>query len=306
MTLRDLLLRLLRRRTEQQTTSNRLALLAQGYFAPGTWHERLVARLEQVRSTDAFMDQNSRAVETLVSDRASGLRMVINITAEALLNFLKTGDYKNLYEKPVIGGVERQPSPDRRRVDNWLGLGDSAGSHYFGAIALGGTGVRFYGEYCMVIRSAATPPETKLFDRDSYDLLLPPLSTNPEELASTLKGQWGRDLHAMVMLKIFPALTGNHRLATTGTISDEVLRDEEFIEVHKRGKIALADIHEIRISPDEYAAEFHRALTESQGGLPSAVHILWSKQRQDVLQSAKKAKVALRVVTGDGRGYQWK
>src|SRR5215831_11065235 len=154
-------------------------VLDASYFAKVNWKARVDAWLADPTHTDAFLDGNVQLVRQIMTHPESGLRMVINISAYALLRFLADGAYKNLYERPIIGGERKGPSPERVQVDQLLGFGSNAQNYYFGAVALGGTGVRFYGEYCLVIKAGEVAADTQVIDRDSYDLLLPPLSTLP-------------------------------------------------------------------------------------------------------------------------------
>jgi len=150
------------------------------YFSAQSWADR-VDRWETDNQGSVFSGGNVAVIRQMLSDPETGLRMVVNITADALRSFLSEGRYRNLYDSPLVGGSARQPSPERVKVDSRFGLGPNV---YFGALALGGTGVRFYGEYCMVIKLDRVPADTRLFDRDSYDILASH-STNSSSLMSS-------------------------------------------------------------------------------------------------------------------------
>jgi hypothetical protein len=173
---------------------------------------------------------------------------------------------------------------------------------------MGGAGVRYYGNYCLVLRRKAVPPETRVFDRDSYDLLLPPLarSRRPAALVRKLRGVWERDLPAISVMKLFHLLENADRVRTTGNISDELLRDQEYIEIHKLGSFRPADISEVRLAPEDYAIDAHDRLTREVVRSPStAAHLLWSARHRDVLSRLNEARIAVKVVSLHGRGYQW-
>ena len=278
------------------------------YFNPAVWQARVSAWLSNSANSDAFIDGNVRLVRQIMEHPESGLRVVVNISAHALLSFLAERRYRNLYESPVIGGQRRTPSPERLQVDQLLGLGANAGEYYFGAVALGGTGVRFYGEYCMVLKDAAVDGNTQILDRDSYDLLLPPLSDQPSTpaLVALIRGNWRSDVVDMLTLKLLPELRGTNRLITTGTVSEMILHDQEFVEVHKHGGIYPDSIEEIRQSPDEAAMEA-RIRARGQDGLPpSAVELRWLHRRDEVVRALEAEGIHYRMVTLHGRGYQWR
>jgi len=274
------------------------------YFSTDGWHERVENWLRDGR--DPFVDGNLHLVRQIMEHAESGLRVVINISAHALLSFLAERRYRNLYESPVIGGVRRQVSPERQRVDTLLDLAPPD-QFYFGAVALGGTGVRFYGEYCMVLHSSEIDAQTQVFDRDSYDLLLPPLSDQPSDasIVTMLRGVWG-DVVDMLTLKLLPDLRGSTRLLTTGTVSEMILRDQEFVEVHKKGAITPDSIEELRQSPDEVAIEARIAARSAAGFPPTAMELRWLHRREEVVRALERSRLPYRIVTLHGRGYQWR
>jgi hypothetical protein len=273
------------------------------YFSTKPWRSRVKTWLR--RGTDPFVDGNLHLVRQIMEHAESGLRVVINISAHALLSFLAERRYRNLYESPVIGGTRRQVSPERQRVDTLLQLAPPD-QFYFGAVALGGTGVRFYGEYCMVLRPSAIDAQTQVFDRDSYDLLMPPLAQrSPTAMVKMLRGHWG-DVVDMLTLKLLPELQGSRRLVTTGTVSEMILRDQEFVEVHKRGAITPDSIEELRQSPDEVAIEARIAARRVAGFPPTSLELRWLHRREEVVRALEASRLPYRIVTLHGRGYQWR
>ena len=279
------------------------------YFSDETWKERVRLWLDHFGQDESFLEGNRVLVRQVMENEDSGLRMVVNISADALLSFLASRHYYNLYAEPMIGGERLDTSKERRDVDGLLGFGNAAGRFYFGAVALGGTGVRFYGEYCMVMKpSAVKDPWTRIFDRDSYDLLLSPLkdAKSVTALAKQLAGDWKKDLVDMLTLKLLPELRGANGLITTGTVSERILHDQEFVEVHKWGGISLGEIEEVRQSPDEIAMEARIQSRSNAGFPPTAVELRWMQQRDDVVKALERETLHTRVVTLHGRGYQWR
>ena len=70
-------------------------------------------------------------------------------------------------------------------------------------------------------QSGQVDADTQILDRDSYNLVLPPLSdsSSTSRVASELRGKWSRDAIDMLTLKVLPELQGANRLITTGTVS---------------------------------------------------------------------------------------
>jgi len=274
------------------------------YFSSQSWADR-VACWETRNDRAGFSHGNVGVIRQMLSDPETGLRMVVNITADALRSFLSEGTYRNLYDSPLVGGSARQPSRERVLVDSRFCFGPNV---YFGALALGGTGVRFYGEYCMVIKPGRVPADTGLFDRDSYDILSEPLNELKltDEQLNSLRGTWRNDAVNMALRRVLSEVTHDVRLVTSGTVSERLLRDQEYIEVHLDGTFTPPNLEEVRLSPDDAAAEFAIAERERQGLHTTLVERIWRQRRADVIQDLANAKLPVRVVTLHGRGYQWK
>jgi hypothetical protein len=283
------------------------------YFAHEPWDQRVA---EWVRARGrTFSDVNLRIVSQAIRDPDAGLRAVVNIGVSALLSVLKSGRYRNLYETPVIGGKPRTVPATRREVDEAMDL--IGARTYFAAVALGGAGVRYYGEYCLVLDLDAIDANPRLFDRDSYDILLPPIGDleHRDELISHLRGRWPDDVYAMVLMKVLPDVLQDRQLVTTGTVSDLVLKDQEFIEIHlcpaadeagQPRSFGPPEIEELRESPDEVAVATRLREREEDGLRLSDVEHEWLLRREAAMRELGRAGIRTRVVTQHGRGYQWK
>jgi hypothetical protein len=274
------------------------------YFSGRPWADR-VEQWETENQHVGFSGGNVAVIRQVLSDPETGLRMVVNITADALRSFLRESAYRNLYDSPVVGGAALELSPERLFVDSRFELDDNT---YFGALALGGTGVRFYGEYCMVIKLDRVTADTGLLDRDSYDIRSQPLRDLEltDEQVRCLRGTWEADAVDMALLRVLSEVTHDVRLVTSGTVSERLLRDQEYIEVHLDGTFTPGDLEEVRLSPDDAAAEFAIAERERQGLHTTLVERLWRQRRGEVIQDLASAEVLVRVVTLHGKGYQWK
>jgi len=272
------------------------------YFDGKPWSERLNDWLkEHAPDPEKFYLANKQAIESSILSGDTALNMAVNIPAHALLGFLMVGKYQNTYQrKSHIGGAVRV-NPRRERVDKAL-FGDKANQYYFGALALGGTGVRFYGEYCMILRRGAVDRDTRIMDRNSWDIDFPPLSNyDTSEVVERLKGEWERDAVAMATLKVLPQIRERVRLTTTGRVSEAVLHDESFIEVHKQGTFAPDDLHEVRESPVDAAIESQIVHRCENGHPPTPEEALWVMRRGHVTRSLADHRVRSRFVASSGR-----
>lgn len=274
------------------------------YFSRLDWPDRLSAWQRQ-GVQHGFSGGNVEVVEETLSRDETGLRVVVNISADALLSFLSEGQYRNLYESPHVGGRAQQVSETRAVVDAKLNLGPNT---YFGAVALGGTGVRYYGEYCLVLRLDGVPEQTMLFDRDSYDIVIEPLcslSLDADQI-QVLSGSWQDDRVPMVAMKVLPELIHDRCLVTAGTISDAVLRDQEFVEAHMPMSFGPDDLEEVRLAPDDVTVA-ERLDAKHRADRPlSMVEEEWLRRRALVDEALDEHEIRERVVTMHGKGYQWR
>ncbi|TWD83074.1 hypothetical protein FB561_4229 [Kribbella amoyensis] len=275
----------------------------QTYFSADDWSDRVDRWIAKHRA--GFSGGNAKVVRDVLRDLETGLRMVVNITAFSLHIVLRDNAYKNLYDRPAIGGRPREPSPMRKRVDDALGLGPRT---YFGAAALGGAGVRYYGEYCLVLSLDQVEGRARLLDRDSFDIELEPFRSLPltEDRLRALRGDWDTDRVDMAVLRVLLELGHDLRLVTSGTVSDTVLRDQEFIEVHLDGSFAPRSVEEVRESPDETAIETSLRNCRDRGTPLDQVDQEWLQRRDWIGDQLARYGLRHRIVTLHGRGYQWK
>lgn len=279
--------------------------LASFLFSHRTWTERATDWL--AAQPNEFLDGNAAAIEKILTSKDSGVRMVVNITGEALRSFLSDKKYLNVYDLPVVAGERREPSQLRRKVDARLDFDDPK-DIYFGAAALGGAGIRFYGDYCLVLRRNAVPTETRILDRNSYDLEDEPLVSQPDgkKIVKCLRGTWKADLLDLIKLKVLPRLAQRNALVTAGTVSDLILHDEEFIEIQLKGTFSPDDIEEVREFPEDQVLEGQITDRYRYGDLPTPDQILWNSRRQAVRIALQKSHLPSRLVVSSGRGGRWK
>jgi len=276
------------------------------YFADDSWTVRFNSWIQGHSRTDTFAAANAAAVDVISRRRDLGLRMAVNIPAHGLLLFLRDRRYKNAYEGAAAAGDQAMPSPTRRSVDAALFPAPlRPGDYYFGATVLGGTGVRYYGDYCLVLKEdpAIIPDDTQVLDRNSYDMVFAPLADREPlaDIAARLRGQWARDLLAMVKMKILPALGITPRLATAGVASETLLHDESFVEVHKRGSFGPSEIHEVREAAADAAVEADIVGRRDRGHPLSVEEIIWVQRRHEADRELAALGLRARIVVSAGR-----
>lgn len=266
-----------------------------------SWLEREIRR-----RGDVFTGADAAAVEKILSVPETRPRMVVNISGEALLEFIKAGRYLNAYQRPVLMGKERGVSKIRQRVDTLLGY-KRPQDIYFGAVALGGCGVRFYGEYCLVLKDPAGPNQLRLFERNPYNLVVEPLRRRAQNPAFVkgLFGDWTNDLTSILVLKVLPQLPVDNRLVTAGTVADGVLQDEDFVEVHRTGSFGVADIDEVRVPAQAVTQALDIRARCAEPEAVSATEMLWLAQHDRSLRQIRQAGIACRVVGSSARTGRW-
>jgi hypothetical protein len=292
-----------------------------------------------------FARANANAVETAIAGRGpdekeadpeAGARMVVNMAAVHIPAFCeasRSGDpkpYMNKYDlekknnqnKKLSKGsrtdrigedAPKEVNSPRQMVDNALPLpsGRTSSDVYFGAVELNGAGIRFYGDVCLVLKRGTWLQETVILDRNSYDLIRPPISTTIEKKddqakaraveARRLSGSWDRDLPAVAALKAFQALGSRTRRYTTGQISEAVREDEDYIEVLRIGSFGSSDLQEARVSAAEAA---HDALAGDRlftNCPPRLEALMWRQRRRRAEEELRRSGITVRVVTTSGR-----
>lgn len=241
-------------------------------------------------------------------DPSSGARVVVNIASVHVTDFIKDG-YKNGYDlKRYRVGEDRKGEEPKTRelVDAALPVVDES-NIYFGAASLSGTGIRFYGDICMVLKGQVIPATTVVLDRNSYDLVRKPFSTTLKGLsvrlkrkASELSGSWAELPYIAATKAVFP-YSGKTRRMTSGQIAAELLDDEDYIEVLKEGSFSASDLEAARISSPEASAASHIEGKQSLGPPATAAELLFVMQRRQALKALDASGVDVVVSTTSGR-----
>lgn len=172
-------------------------LFDETYFCVRPWKDRL--ELWAAKNPGAFLSANQASIRRRLADESTSARVVVNIGEAALMSFLQEGRYRNAYEISRVGG-NAPVDHYRAQVDQHLGLGEET---YFAAVSMGGSGVRYFGEYCMVLAARVVGAKTQLLDRDSYDTLYSPLDQmSIQQIRDMLFGTW-TDVDDMILSACF-------------------------------------------------------------------------------------------------------
>lgn len=302
----------------------------------------LLIRVNQRRHVDdlihvdpvsrAFLDANVTSVAQVVrglgpEDKdpkaGAGARVVFNMSCRHLPSFCADSaagaarPYKNAYDLARL-------SDDRLRVDRVIetATGIDCREVCFGAVETSGTGIRFYGDVCLVLKTPAASADgttdrddVVVLDRNSYDLIRDPVRgwieaeiaagrSFDDEAARHLQGwlgHWREDLEQVVAVKVLLTLPPASRRWTTGQIAGSVLDDEDYIEVLYPRSFGLGDVHEARLSAADAAAEADIADREAAGEAPAMHELEWRQQRREAKRALARAGVPVRIVTTPGR-----
>jgi len=284
-----------------------------------TWAQRKGDRLAQASDWlgGGFAQANAAYVHdtALTTGEHARLHVAFNIGTDALREFVQSDDYKNVYEHPVVEGKELRPSKKRMHVDRIVVPGDPRDC-YFCALTVGGTGMRFYGEYCVVLRSPDDAASVKyVLDGNSYDLAAAPLAqvfegrSLPEqrEVAGKLMCSFRTsELGDMLAIKVLQHHNARPRLFTIGAVGEAILSDEDYVEAFHEGKIRLATVLEVRSHPEDEMTESSIEDRYTRGEAVTAEELQWVARRQQAREALDSKSIRHRVVSGNGRGRRWR
>jgi hypothetical protein len=253
----------------------------------------------------------------------AGARVVFNMSCRHVPSFC--ADSAARVDRPYRNAYDlNRPSADRVRVDDAVrkATGLDPKVVCYGALETSGTGVRFYGDLCLVLKvpqadSNGTTEwdDVQVLDRNSYDLIRDPVrgwiagdlsnGRSFDEAAglqlSKWVGRWREDLANIVAVKVLRTLPLASRRWTTGQIAGSVLDDEDYVEILYPRSFAAAEVHEVRVSAADAAAEADIADREAAGEAPAMHELEWRQQRREAKRALARAGVPLRIVTTPGR-----
>jgi hypothetical protein len=257
----------------------------------------------------------------------AGACIVFNISCRHVPGFCedssppKGNAYKNTYDLGKAGKKRQLVDVALEAACRARGLSVTKEKMYFAALETTGTGIRFFGDFCMVIGlrpdwaadGAALTEDQKMvvLERNSYDLVRAPIvkaidfSSTPaaerERYASEWAGSWAEDLIDMVALRVLHALPKVARLWTSGEISRVILDDEDYSEVLYPRSFDAGELVEVRVTAMDAAAEGDIADRERSGEAPGLHELEWRRQRRDARRALATASIPIRVITTPGR-----
>ena len=292
------------------------------------WGQDVAALISKSGSTKDLLIANADMVRRViggkgpdknVADPACGARVAVNIAAVHVAAFCRAPhngkNYKNTYdlnETPRLEGAGfKVKVPVRLVVDQTLcSVTNSQPEEiYFGAVEVNGSGIRFYGDICFILRVDAMKSDTVILKSNSYDLVRPPITPagqapKPDLLKShvkTMAGRWDDDTPNMAVLKVFALLKVSERRLTTGQISGATLDDEDYLEVLRIGSFDVSNLQEARLSAADAAAEAQVGEQLRLGPCPSLAELQWRKHRRAAVKALQAQGLRSRVITTSGR-----
>jgi hypothetical protein len=290
------------------------------------WQNKINDFIKQSAATDQLYANFASANDSSVKHTTRTAHAVVNISSAHIINFCNRSRmnqypaYLNCYDL----GKKRVRLGDDPPTENWevREIVDKAletlhhyeiNKIYFMAAELNGTGVRFYGDICLVLKDISD--ETIILDRNSYELIREPLRSiieKPElsdqdkheqrcQKAFELAGEWGNNLGEMASVKILTTSGERDRRLTAGQISTRILDDEDYIEVLKTDSFSAHDLECVRLSALDVALENYIFQCIGTVSPPEFVEYIWLRQRQKCREALIMHQVPVTVVVTEGR-----
>jgi hypothetical protein len=307
--------------------------------APKSWPDKKEALLSEIDDSSVKSYRKADAELVILSMAGfgpdsnkkvpqSGMRVVCNISSAHIASVLTGEDrkdpkpYKNRYdlaapskEPQSLGDAVATPQSLREKIDSVLAdlAGTSDGKEfYYTAIELNGTGIRYFGDLCMVLKPEMTDANTLVLFKNSYDLSRSPLReevfvdgsldmTKAIEKAKELQGVWPDDVMDMAACKVLDGADPTKRRITTGMVSAGVLLDEDYLEVVRLKSFGASSLEEIRVSSQDVAVEGRIADRQRSGPIPSYAELQWRHRRRGAERIGAEMGVPTRVVATAGR-----
>jgi hypothetical protein len=298
--------------------------------SPPNWEERLSDFIKDAvagrQLLEPFAEANRETCIDIIGgrdlysgkvDSDSGARMVVNMSAAHIPAFClasRSGSstpYKNGYDLAKLRIGTPPPGSLRQTVDAALPLAAPKEEFYFGAVELSGTGIRFYGDVCLVLKRDVIDSACVILDRNSFDLITAPLrdriasSPNPavarKNEASNLSGRWREDLGYMAALKVMQFLGMRERRYTTGQVAEAMRSDEDYVEVLKHHSFSSQDLQEARLAAADASHDTFASDRVMHGPKPRLESLVWRHRRRIAEEQLKRERVRVLVVTTSGR-----
>ncbi|MEU1973178.1 hypothetical protein ABZ477_16100 [Microbacterium sp. NPDC019599] len=238
-------------------------------------------------------------------DTDSGVRVVVNVAAVHVPSVLKDG-YKNRYDlnkAPIVGSRQDK----RLDVDTAVAAidGVTPAGLYYAAMELNGAGMRFYGDFGMVLKTERIDEDQLVLFMNSFDIEREPLrgrvNGDPErraEAAREIAGGW-RDRAEMVWQKLRDnGGIPQARLISSAAVSHGVLDDEDYLEVPLSGSFGSGNVDHVRTAAPDAAREAAITNNEARRGLTQSQ---WVSQRRHAADALDAARIGVVIVGHAGR-----
>jgi len=218
--------------------------------------------------------------------------VTMNMQPSALFGFLRDGEYKNLHR--LVHDGEITPGADfgiRIAVEAAMGYGEQSHELIYGALNIGNLGCRFYGPYCVVIKTSSIADRVTFIEQNSMSYYS--LSFVGNTFAGLLPagGMALRDdVHLLAVAKLAERL--NHvRGYDLPAMCDAVAGYFDSIEAHIFGAVRVADIEEIRVPPELIVQ--HQYLSTRRNR--SQDDDVWYRAHDKVLGAIEDRQIRVRV-----------
>lgn len=259
----------------------------------------------------AFVEAVLAGIDTGGARRIGRARVCFALASAHVEDVLRNG-YLNGYERADRRVGDPPPSDRRRAVDEAVVTAFSGGvapeDLHYGALEVNGSGMRYYGDRCLILDPANVSDDQVVLYRNSYDLECEPIADrvdgDPDRRAAEardLAGTW-HDRAEMVWKKLHDAggVPPGRRL-TTGGLARGVIDDEDYIEVPLAVGFGARDVEEARTSAGDSTLELAIERDLIAGMTPSAAQLTWCAQRGDAAAALDAVGIAHRIVTHAGR-----
>ena len=182
---------------------------------------------------------------------------------------------------------------------------------YYGAVELNGSGIRYYGDVCLVLNDSKVFCSTKVLNRNSFDLICEPLRSKThagaawdavlaEKEADLIAGEW-HELGEMAICKVLKPGANDDRRLTIGALSEGVLADEDYLEVICETSFDVGDVGEARFAAADAAVDGLVADRLRRGPIPSWSELLWRHRRRKADEALKAHATPTRIMVSAGR-----
>ena len=280
---------------------------------------------------DYFIANRDKVKRTLLGAAAytggtprPGLSAVVNLPAVRAVLFLLRRDasrghgvYENRYTYAARVGQALKLNSVRAEIDQALAdiaanedltktSGLTATNGHYAAMDLNGPGVRYYGDICLVLKENALPTDTLILERNSFEVRVPPTAGRPGTVKEKLKkwaGQWRAHGVFMAAMRVMAGRPLGLRLMTTGTVSNGLIEDEDYLEIVIHKRFYPKNVAEVRVTAEDAAAEALIGDRARVGLAPTGAEALWRYRRRVAARLARRPvrNLPLRVVTTTGR-----